>query len=358
MATFFRSDGWVKSAVGPAVSGAQVYVCLQPANVTPPIPLPNQGPLPPFVPSPLADIFSDVNGLVPVVQPILTDGFGHYDFYTLPGFYTVIVALGGKIQQVYPDQGIGEASEGTPLVAGPGISIVGNVISATGGGVPLVLQTNGTLNGSQGLLNLYSSDATVVLTDNGSGSVNLQSAGTTFGVAGQGYFVGGNVFPLVGAIGTPSVQPPALSTVVVIQQTLEIGFTVRKVATYCTTGTGHAGDVLVVGLYTASGNLLLQASFDASTSSNPQVVTLGSAVNIPPGVYYFAYGVPGGGPVPSPQFLLLTLTLATQTLLNTAETIVGVASSSFVGTSLPPTLGVITPVNSAAQNIPATVFSV
>jgi hypothetical protein len=95
MATLFRADGWVKSVLGPAIAGAKVYVCTQPANTA-------------FVPpSPLANVFSDVLGAAPIVQPILTDGFGHYNFYALSGFYTVVVSNVGKIQQVYSDQTVG-----------------------------------------------------------------------------------------------------------------------------------------------------------------------------------------------------------------------------------------------------------
>src|ERR1700693_6001495 len=98
--TYFRSDGWVKAVTGQAVPGAQVYVATQPANIaTAP-------------PSPLATIYSDPNGLVPITQPILTDGFGHYDFYVLPGTYTVMIALNGVVQQVYPDQSIGVSGGG------------------------------------------------------------------------------------------------------------------------------------------------------------------------------------------------------------------------------------------------------
>lgn len=94
MAKFYRMDGWVKSTLGQSISGALVYVCNQPANTT-------------FVPpDPLASIFSDVNGLVHITNCI-TDGFGHYFFYTLSGFYTVVVVNGGNVQQVYPDQMVG-----------------------------------------------------------------------------------------------------------------------------------------------------------------------------------------------------------------------------------------------------------
>jgi hypothetical protein len=93
MATFFRSDGWVKSVLGQAIAGAQIYVCLQPADATflPPIPL--------------ATVFSDPAGMFPITQPISTDGFGHYDFYAASGIpYTIVVVNQGKLQQLYADQ--------------------------------------------------------------------------------------------------------------------------------------------------------------------------------------------------------------------------------------------------------------
>lgn len=95
MATFFRTDGWVKSVLGQAIAGALVYVCTQPANTA-------------FVPpSPLASIFSDPSGLIPIVGAMTTDGFGHYFYYARSGFYTEVVANQGKVQQVYPDQTVG-----------------------------------------------------------------------------------------------------------------------------------------------------------------------------------------------------------------------------------------------------------
>lgn len=102
--TYFRSDGFVKSSLGPAVPGSQVFVLTQPANV--PTGLTAAVP----TPTPLATIYSDPNGLVPIQQPILTDGFGHYDFYILPGTYTVAIYLNATLQKFYLDQSIGLAS--------------------------------------------------------------------------------------------------------------------------------------------------------------------------------------------------------------------------------------------------------
>lgn len=145
MVNYFRMDGWVKSAVGPAVPGAQVYVCLQPANLAG------------LPPTPLANIFSDPNGLVPITQPILTDGFGHYDFYAQAGVYTVAIGLGGVLQQYYPDQSLGGAS------------------GSSGGGTGLQLQVNGQPNVNQLLLNLAGQNS-VSAVDQGNGTVNITGA--------------------------------------------------------------------------------------------------------------------------------------------------------------------------------------
>ena len=93
MATLFRADGWVKSVQGQAIAGAQVYICLQPADSSflPPIPL--------------ASIFADPAGALPITQPIFTDGFGHYSYYAASGIpYTEVVVNNGNLQVSYPYQ--------------------------------------------------------------------------------------------------------------------------------------------------------------------------------------------------------------------------------------------------------------
>jgi len=143
----FRTDGWVKSSLGPAIPGAQIFVCTQPANIAS------------VPPSPLAAIFSDPNGLVPIQQPIITDGFGHYDFYTTPGVYTAVIGLGGIVQEVLPDQSVGGLGGG--------------------GGTSLVLQANGTPTANQLLLNLAGA-GNVTVADQGNGTLTITGAGATF----------------------------------------------------------------------------------------------------------------------------------------------------------------------------------
>lgn len=145
MATvYYREDGWVKSTLGPAISGAQIYVCTQPANQTLP-------------PTPLANIFSDPNGLVPITQPVYSDGFGHYDFYAAPGLYTIMVAFNGSIQRVYPDQSIGN-------------------VGSTGSGSSILFETNGTPDFNQLIRNLVQGAGITIVTDN-SGNTTVTSTG-------------------------------------------------------------------------------------------------------------------------------------------------------------------------------------
>jgi len=133
MATYFRRDEFVKAVTGPAIAGALVYVCTQPANST-------NNP-----PSPLAAIYGDSEGITPLTQPLTTDGFGHTYFYVASGLYTVVIVNNGVIQQVYADQ------------------LIGDVIT---------LETNGTPNGSQTLLDLVEG-TNISLVDDGFGNVTV-----------------------------------------------------------------------------------------------------------------------------------------------------------------------------------------
>jgi hypothetical protein len=142
---YYRSDLWVKTVLGPAVPGAQIYVCTQPANVTPPITPPRTTPVPWIGPNPQALIYSD-DGLTPITQPIITDGFGHADYYVLPGLYTVVILYNGNVQEVLVDQSIG------------------GIGSAGGSGV--LLETNGSPNFNQAILNLNQGAGILLFSDN------------------------------------------------------------------------------------------------------------------------------------------------------------------------------------------------
>jgi hypothetical protein len=76
--TYLLRDEEVTDPMGQGVSGVSIYLCSQPAT-TSSIP-----------PSPLAQIYSDPAGKYPITQPVVTDAYGHAEYYTSPGIYTCV----------------------------------------------------------------------------------------------------------------------------------------------------------------------------------------------------------------------------------------------------------------------------
>ena len=174
MATFYRADGWVKSVLGQAIAGASIYICLQPTDAA-------------YVPPvPLAAIFSDPAGLVPILQPIITDGFGHYDYYAASGVpYTEVVVNAGKIQQVYQDQ--------IPMGATLGTSGMGTVTNTSG-----VLVANQLIFGNGG------SDVKTGTPFTGDPTMFLNGTGVFSVPAGGGGGAVSSVFGRTGAVTSQS----------------------------------------------------------------------------------------------------------------------------------------------------------
>src|ERR1035438_10281770 len=174
MATFYRADGWVKSVLGQAIAGASIYICLQPTDAA-------------YVPPvPLAAIFSDPAGLVPIFQPIITDGFGHYDYYAASGVpYTEVVVNAGKIQQVYQDQ--------IPMGATLGTSGMGTVTNTSG-----VLVANQLIFGNGG------SDVKTGTPFTGDPTMFLNGTGVFSVPAGGGGGAVSSVFGRTGAVTSQS----------------------------------------------------------------------------------------------------------------------------------------------------------
>lgn len=122
MATFYRMQGWVKSVMGQAISGAQIFICApQPTDST-------------FIPpEPLASIFADPAGVTPVTQPLITDGFGFYDAYVASGIpYTIVVCYNASVQAVYPDQVALGATIGNPSLVTSVFGRTGDILAQSG----------------------------------------------------------------------------------------------------------------------------------------------------------------------------------------------------------------------------------
>lgn len=365
-----RTDGWVKTSQGPAVPGAQIWVCLQPANV---------GSLPP---SPLANIFSDVNGLVPLSQPVITDGFGHYDFYTQVGVYTVIVGLGGLVQQVYPDQSVGGASSsgtalnlqvnGAPNANQLLLNLVGqnsvSVVDAGNGTVNItgsVFQTNGVANTLQTALNLKNGPNITLTSDAFGGvTINATSGGTSFGVSGQGWFLGAqNLAPILNDGGHAITTD---GTVYVVQIILESTWVISRASAMVITGNGSLQN-FTAGIYNIAGTSLLinAGTFDTSSGSQRyKVNTLGSPVTLAPGVYWFAWG---SNSISTGSTLCHDLEVWFQQLINgidlvnpqTPPTRFATAANAMLGSALPATLGALTPLDhNNVQYAPVVLFGV
>jgi hypothetical protein len=316
-----------------------VFVCTQPANVV-------------FPPTPLAAIYSDPNGLVPITQPLITDGFGHAYFYALPGLYTVIIANGGIIQQTYPDQSLGGVGTGTS------------------GGTALVLEVQGVPTASQLLQNLVAGP-NITITADGVGNTTITGATqqTSYATAGQGYFLGAQSFAPISDDTGHSASPDGVANEVYgCQLILTASYTIRKIAAMVVTGNGSA-QAFTAGIYNAAGTQLLvdagPAAFDTTGSQRYREVTLATPVTIGPGVYLFACGANGttGGSV-----LCHVLETWFTSMLNGISlgsqvgsyTRVFIAANTLTGSGdMPATLGALTPrTNSNPVSIPAVLFEV
>lgn len=127
MSTFFRFQGTVRNAEGPAVPGVEIYVCTQPITSA-------AGVIPP---TPLATIYSDSIG-TPLANPVVVDGNGNFFFYAATGLYSfVFFDPENRIPTtVYPDQLVqapgGGSVTSVALTAPDGFAVTGSPIIGSG----------------------------------------------------------------------------------------------------------------------------------------------------------------------------------------------------------------------------------
>jgi len=141
--SFARFDTWERSTMGPAAAGTQVYIATQPVNANIVV-----GKSIGYNPTPVVQLYSDPEGQNPISQPLSCDGFGHAYAYCVAGTYTVITVNANRIQHVLYDQ------------------LLSTSVSA------LTLETNGTPNTEQSLLNIVGAGSVSVSTDD-SGDVTI-----------------------------------------------------------------------------------------------------------------------------------------------------------------------------------------
>jgi hypothetical protein len=215
----------------------------------------------------------------------------------------------------------------------------------------LSLEVNGSPNSSQVILNLESTDASVTITDEGGGAVNLQaSGGTKFNTLGQGWFFGGQDYNPVGSAAGAAINLE--SAVACVQLILESKWVISSAAAFCITGAG-SGKFATAGIYSADGNTKLidcgASAFDMSTHSQAvSQVTFESPITLEPGVYWFAWTSTsaGGGMLTHELNSSLSDLLNNWSFPNSSPVVpvrFGTAANAATGTTLPATLGAITP---------------
>lgn len=177
-----RIDGSVLDNVPRPVPGASIAVLTQPANTAT-----QPG-------SPLASIFSDVNGSVPLANPFQADGSGNYFFYIASGTYTIQI-YGGTLasQIVLADQSAGTPAAGVALqhngtanstqtllniAQGSNITVseAAGTVTIAAAASAVVFQTNGTNNGSQTTLNLAQGSGITLSNTGGTTTITASAA--------------------------------------------------------------------------------------------------------------------------------------------------------------------------------------
>jgi hypothetical protein len=293
------------------------------------------------------------------------------DVLTPTGSFYIVQAYKADGTQAWADQQFFSfTSSPNPIDLGTlaPLNPPGSGLGAGGSGV--LLETNGTNNSNQSLLNI--AQGTGITITNSAGTTTItNTGGASFTTSGQGWFLGGQSFsPVLDGTGTAIYQNalPA-GTVIAVQLILTASYTISRLSAYCITGSGVA-QPMTAGLYTIDGNTKLidagASAFDMGTSSQKyRTVALGSPVSVSPGMYWFAYGATTNasqGSVLShvaETFFTSMINGIDFTNPQVTPTRYGTAAHSLYGGVMPATLGTITPLtNATAQNIPVVMFIV
>lgn len=222
-------------------------------------------------------------------------------------------------------------------------------------GFSLVLENNGVLNSSQSTLNLVNTDGTIVMTDLGSGNIQLNATGSTFGTSGVGGFWSAG-FPMMAPYGyaiTNGSVSTTIDQITVFQFTLNSPWTIRTVA--CNVVTGAASGSFNFGIYNPAGNKLVDSGSLSGVSSNVIVSNTITPVTLPAGSYYFAVSAHVTSNTATAYSLNSTVL---ESVLNNSGTVkVGQAANKTAAGVMPATLGTIT-TDALFINMPAVFFGV
>jgi hypothetical protein len=237
------------------------------------------------------------------------------------------------------------------LAEGTGVTITNSAgtttISASGSG--LSLEVNGTANDDQALLNLQNGSG-ITITDLGSGTVSI--AGPSFSGNGA-YMVGPGIRSALflsdtfGSINANNVGGTRTANQVIVYLfMLDVTMTISTVSVIATNNS--LDEQMTFGIYSYTGNKLLDGgSFNASTSPTVQTNTLGSPVTISPGTYWQAQSSVSNGTGATVLGILASALLVPAYVLGPAA---ATAANSLSGGVLPATLGTLTPFTPDSSN--------
>ncbi len=213
-----RKDDIVINSRGFPQGGASVAICAQPA-VTTTTPC-----------SPLASVFSNPALTQALVNPLVTDGLGNYNFYASPGKYTIQIYGAGITTKVIPD---------VVLPNDPSAPTFTSVTSTSG-----ITAISLTLSGN--------------LTVSGSVSVTLGLSAATITLANQT---------------TPPAAPAAGSTIVYTKTDKKPYFKDDAGAeTAFATGTGSGNMVYASNQAGATADLKIQAAMNSLPATGGTVI--------------------------------------------------------------------------------------
>ena len=235
-----------------------------------------------------------------------------------------------------------------------------NPAPAPAGPSSIIFENNGVLNSSQTLLNITSTDGSIVITDEGSGTLNLQAVTTGFSTTGYGGFWSAG-FPMmimyVASFTGGVLVSTAVNQVLVWQFLLETPITIRNLSSCVYSGS--AGATVNFGIYNAAGNKLIDSGALSLAITNTQLSVSIAPVVLPAGTYYFA----ASQSIAAGQVLAFTVNnLAAVTTVSAGGSVakIGVAANATSLGVMPSTLGAISLATylSNTTNMPAVFFAV
>ena len=235
-----------------------------------------------------------------------------------------------------------------------------NPAPAPAGPSSIIFENNGVLNSSQTTLNLENTDGSIVITDEGSGTLNLQAVTTGFSTTGYGGFWSAG-FPMmimyVASFTGGVLVSTAVNQVLVWQFLLETPITIRNLSSCVYSGS--AGATVNFGIYNAAGNKLIDSGALSIAITNAQLSVSIAPVVLPAGTYYFAASQSTDvGEVLA--FDLYNTAAVTTVSAGGSVAKIGVAANATSLGVMPSTLGAISlaPYLSNATNMPAVFFAV